>query len=196
MKVYFHYASDNFSNSYLVGSEVTGQAVIVDPSVMNETLLEHIEKNGFSLEAVLVTHRHASHSSALKTICKIYNPRIYAAETEIDGIKTKSITGDGSFQEAGFNISYMSVTGHSPDSLLFKIENAVFTGDSIFAGRLSQSPNTLALKNLIENLSGKLLNQDKNIILMPGHGPPSTIGAELRCNADLLFQQARQSSQN
>ena len=188
MKVYFHYSSDSFSNSYLIGNEATGQAVIVDPSVMNETLLDHIEKNKFSLEAVLVTHRHSSHSSALKTICKIYEPRIYAAEIEIDGIRTRAVTGDGTFQEAGFDISYMSVTGHSPDSLLFRIENVVFTGDSIFAGRLGQTSNTFALKNLVKNLSAKLLNQDKSVILMPGHGPPSTIGAELRFNVDLLQQ--------
>ena len=195
MKVYFHFASGNFSNCYLVGNEKTGQAVIVDPSIMNETLLGNIEKNGFSLEAVLVTHSHEGHFSALKTICKIYSPRIYAAEMEIDGIKTKPVMGDGSFQEAGFDISYMSVTGHSPDSLLFKIENIVFTGDSILAGRLGHSPNMLALKNLVKNLGDKLLSQDKSIILMPGHGPPSTIEAELRYNADLL-EQGFQSSQN
>ena len=185
MKIYFHYASKSFSNSYLVGNELTGQAVIVDPSVMNETMLYHIEKNRFSLEAILVTHRHTAHSQALKTICKIYAPRIYAAETEIEGIRAISLAGDGSFQEAGFNIAYMSVPGHTPDSLFFKIENVVFTGDTILAGRLGPSPNTLALKNLIKNVKDKLLNQNENIVLMPGHGPPSTIGAELRFNADL-----------
>ena len=186
MKIYFHYAAHSFSNSYLAGNEVTGQAVLIDPSVMNETLLEHIEKNRFSLEAVLVTHRHAGHSSALKTICKIYEPRIYAAETEIEGVEAISLAGDGSFQEAGFNIAYMSVPGHSPDSLFFRIENVVFTGDTILAGRLGPSPNKLALKNLLKNVTDKLLNQNENIVLMPGHGPPSTIGAELRFNVDLL----------
>ena len=185
MKIYFHYASNSFSNTYLVGNEVTGQAVIVDPSVMNETILYHIEDNRFSLEAVLVTHRHAGHTSALKTICKIYAPRVYAAETEIEGIRAISLAGDGSFQEAGFNIAYMSMPGHSPDSLFFRIENVVFTGDTILAGRLGPSPNTLALKNIIKNVKNKLLNQDRNIVLMPGHGPPTTIGAELLFNVDL-----------
>ena len=186
MKIYFHYASNSFSNSYLAGNEVTGQAVLIDPSVMNVTLLDHIEKNRFSLEAVLVTHRHAGHTQALKTICKIYEPRVYAAETEIEGIEAISLAGDGSFQEAGFNIAYMSVSGHTPDSLFFRIENVVFTGDTILAGRLGPFSNKLALKNLIKNVSDKLLSQDGNIVLMPGHGPPSTIGAELRFNVDLL----------
>lgn len=188
MKIYFHYSSDNFANCYLVGNEITGQAVLVDPSVIDANLLDHIEKNKFSMEAVLITHGHKSHSQALPTILKICNPRVYAAETEISGTETKNVTGDGSFQEAGFNISYMSIPGHSPDSLLFKIGNVVFTGDSIFAGRLGHAANRYGLKSLITNLNAKLLNQNEKIILMPGHGPPSTIGAELRYNTDILLQ--------
>ncbi len=188
MKLYFHYASDNFSNCYLVGNELTGQAVLIDPSVIDDKLLEHIEKNKFSLEAVLITHGHKSHSQALPTILKIYNPRIYAAETEIKGAKTKSLIGDGCFQEAGFNISYMSVPGHSPDSVLYKIEQVVFTGDSIFAGRLGSTGNSYGMKNLIMNINNKLLNQNEDLIIMPGHGPPSTVGAELRYNTDILLQ--------
>ncbi len=187
MKIYFHYVSNNFSNSYLVGNEKTRQAIIVDPSVMDKTLLDHIEKNKFSLEAILITHRHESHLSALKTICKIYSPSIYAAETEIKGIKTKEVVGSGFFQEAGFDIFYLSVPGHSPDSLIFKIENIAFTGDSILAGAIGDCPNMHGRQHLIKNLNEKLLNQDESIILMPGHGPPSTIGAELRCNMDLLL---------
>lgn len=188
MKIYFHYSSDNFSNCYLVGNELTGQAVLIDPSVIDDTLLEHIEKNKFSLEAVLITHGHKTHSQALPTILKIYSPRVYAAETEIRGAKTKSLVGDGCFQEAGFTISYMAVPGHSPDSVLFKIEHVFFSGDSIFAGRLGATSNGYGLKNLVTNLNNKLLNQNEDAVIMPGHGPPTTVGAELRYNTDILLQ--------
>ena len=45
MKIYFHYSVEGFSNGYLVGNEKTREAVMIDPGLMNQELLSHIEKN-------------------------------------------------------------------------------------------------------------------------------------------------------
>lgn len=185
MKIYYHYSLEGFSNGYLIGNDDTKQAIIIDPGVMNKEILIQIEKNAYSLEAVLVTHNHKSHHNGLKTLLKIYNPRVYAADAELKGKKTEMLQGDGNFTEAGFTIRYYAVPGHSPDSLMYKIDHVLFTGDSLSAGLIGTTNNVYGQRNLLTNLKTKLAQLSDTIIVMPGHGPPSTIGAERLFNDEL-----------
>jgi glyoxylase-like metal-dependent hydrolase (beta-lactamase superfamily II) len=186
MKIYYHFALEGFSNGYLLGNEKTGEAIIVDPGVMNRELLDHIEKNHFRIDAVLVTHSHESHHRGLQTLLRIYNPRVYAADAELNGKTTILLHGDGSFAAAGYAVRYFAVPGHSPDSLMFQVENILFTGDSLSAGRLGTTNNSYGTRNLKMHLKNKMLSQNDDIVILPGHGPPSTIGAERMFNFELL----------
>ncbi|HOC29518.1 MAG TPA: MBL fold metallo-hydrolase [Treponemataceae bacterium] len=185
MKIYYHFSREGFSNGYLVGNEKTGKAIVIDPGVMNRELLAHIEQNRYQLEAVLVTHNHASHHNGLKTLLKIYSPKVYAADAELNGRKTTMLQGDGSFSAAGFTVRYFSVPGHSPDSLMFQIEQVLFTGDALSAGRLGETNNVYGKRNLLTHLKNKLMTLSDDLILLPGHGPPTTIGAERMYNCEL-----------
>jgi Zn-dependent hydrolases, including glyoxylases len=186
MKVYFHYSLEGFSNGYLVGNEKTGEAVIIDPGTMNRELLAHIENNHFMIDAVLVTHNHKSHHRGLETLLKIYSPRVYAADSELNGQKTVLLQGDGTFAAAGFAVRYFAAPGHSPDSLMYQIENVLFTGDALSSGRLGETNNVYGKRNLVTHLKNKLLSQNDDIVIMPGHGPPSTVGAERLFNCELM----------
>ncbi|HNY16313.1 MAG TPA: MBL fold metallo-hydrolase [Treponemataceae bacterium] len=186
MKAYFHYSPDGFSNGYLVGNETTGEAIIVDPGVMDREVLEHIEKNRFKLVAVLVTHNHETHHKGLQTLLSIYDPKVYAADAELNGKKTVLLQGDGTFAAAGFAVRYYATPGHSPDSVMFQIENLLFTGDALSAGRIGVTNNVYGKRNLLINLKNKLLSQDDATIVMPGHGPPSTVGVERLFNFELM----------
>lgn len=186
MKVYFHYSIEGFSNGYLLGNEKTGEALIVDPGVMDKELLAHIERSRFKLEAILITHNHESHHLGLQTLLKIYAPKVYAADAELSGKKTVLLQGDGTFVAAGFAVRYFAVPGHSPDSLMYQVEHVLFTGDSISAGRLGTTNNVYGKRNLLTHLSNKLLSQHDDIILLPGHGPPSTVKAERFFNKELM----------
>ena len=186
MKIYYYYSLEGFSNGYMVGNEQTGEAIIVDPGLMNKELLAHIEKNHFRIDAVLVTHNHESHHRGLRTLLRIYNPKVYAADAELSGKRTILLQGDGTFAAAGFAVRYYATPGHSPDSLMYQIEQVLFTGDSLSAGRLGGTNNMYGTRNLQTHLKNKLLSQNDATIIMPGHGPPSTVGAERLFNFELL----------
>ncbi|HHU37394.1 MAG TPA: MBL fold metallo-hydrolase [Treponema sp.] len=186
MKIYFHYSVEGFSNGYLVGNEKTREAVMIDPGLMNQELLSHIEKNKYHLTSVLITHNHESHHSGLETLLRVFNPKVYAADAELKGIKTMILQGDGTFLAAGFPIRYFATPGHSPDSLMYQIKNVIFPGDALSAGRLGTTNNIYGRRNLVAHLRNKLLTQNDDIIVMPGHGPPSTIGAERLFNYELM----------
>lgn len=178
MKVYFHLNLGGFSNCYIIINEVTRQAIIIDPGKITHEIIEHIEGGGFELTGVLITHNHGSHTKGLKTLRKIYTPQIYAADWEVAGDDTNVLKGDGVIKIAGLSVAYMALPGHTADSMVFKIGRILFTGDSISAGLIGSTTSKFSERTLITNIKNKILSQQDDTILMPGHGPPTTVAAE------------------
>ena len=185
MKVYFHLNLEGFSNCYLVVNEKTNEAVIIDPGKVTEGLIAQIESKPYHLVGILITHNHGSHVHGLKTLQKIYSPKVLAADSEVAGSDTKVITGDGKVRLGGLLVHYMSIPGHTSDSVLYKIGNVLFTGDVISAGEIGDTASSYSQFVLKTNIKEKIFSQNEDIILMPGHGPPTTIGAAKKFNVDL-----------
>jgi glyoxylase-like metal-dependent hydrolase (beta-lactamase superfamily II) len=61
----------------------------------------------------------------------------------------------------------------------------IFTGDAITAGLIGKTYSSYNKRLLISTIKEKILSLDENCILLPGHGPPTTIGAEKKINTDL-----------
>ena len=186
MKIYFHLNIGGFSNTYIIANEKTNQAIIIDPGKLTEEIIKKIEENNLKLEAILITHNHGSHIHGLKTLLKIYTPEIYGADLEIAGNKSSVITGDGTLKIAGLLVKYMNLPGHSSDSMVYQIGNAIFTGDTISAGKLGSTNSSYSKHLLKRNVEDKILSQQENTILFPGHGPPTTIAAEINFNNDII----------
>ncbi|MBP5569100.1 MAG: MBL fold metallo-hydrolase [Treponema sp.] len=177
MKVYFYLNYQGFSNCYLVVNEEAKEAVIIDPGEISEQLISQIEENNLKLSAVLITHNHGSHVDGIKTLQKIYSPKIYAADWEVAGSETNVITGDGKIRIAKMVIHYMAAPGHTADSVIWKIGNILFTGDVLFAGSIGSTNSSYSEFILKSNIEEKIFSQQDGLIVMPGHGPPTTLGA-------------------
>lgn len=186
MKVYFHFNIDGFSNCYVVTNEKTMEALIIDPGKITKEILEQIESGPYELVAVLITHKHKSHIRGLSTLKKIYTPKIYAADFDIAESEETILNGDGVIYVAGLPVRHLALPGHSADSMAYKIGHMIFTGDTLFAGMISDTSSTYARRTLISNLKAKIMSQQDHIILMPGHGPPSTLAAEKNFNDAFL----------
>ncbi len=178
MKVYFHLNLEGFSNCYVIVNENTREAIIIDPGYITQEIISHIENGGYKLTGVLITHNHGSHVQGLVTLRKIYEPVVYAADWEVAGSETVLLKGDGSIQVAGLTVEYMSLPGHTADSMIYKIGQVIFTGDVLSAGMMGSTNSKFSEQILISNIKAKILSQQEDTVLMPGHGPPSTVGAE------------------
>lgn len=184
MKIYFHLNLESFSNCYFVVNELAKQALIIDPGKINEQIIKQVEEGDLTLVAALITHNHASHTNGLKTLKKIYDIDVYAADAELAEQPSHVLKGDGTLSLAGMNVSFYSVPGHSADSIVFKIGNVLFTGDTLEAGIIGTTNNNYAKKTLVSGIRTKLYAQQDDTIVMPGHGPMSSIGAERMFNID------------
>jgi len=116
---------------------------------------------------------------------KIYSPKIYAADWEIAGNDTSVITGDGKITAAKMIVHYMSVPGHTSDSVVYGIGNVLFTGDVLFAGSMGSTNSSYSEFILRSTIEDKIFSQQEATILMPGHGPPTTLLAAKTFNIDL-----------
>ena len=154
MKVYFHLCIDGFTNSYVIVNDdpAVMEAIIVDPGQISNDIIRQIEDGGYKLVAVLITHNHAHHINGLRTLTKIYNPTVYAADSETYGMNSSILNGDGMTRIANLNVEFFSIPGHSPDSMVYKIGDVLFTGDTIIPGETGSTSSQYSKKLLCSKI--------------------------------------------
>jgi glyoxylase-like metal-dependent hydrolase (beta-lactamase superfamily II) len=222
MKLYFHYCSFGFSNSYILGTDFSGdetgtdtagkpttretslaeaplsktpprEAVIIDPGNMDEQMLDFLESNEYTLKGVLITHDHINHVHGLRTLERIYKTDIYAINHIILDQRT-NLVKDGDVINAGsFSINVISVPGHSSDSAVFMADHLLFTGDALTAGLVGRTSSTYGAAIQMNALRSRILSLPGNYMVLPGHGPPSTLEAEREFNAGIDQYNRRQT---
>jgi len=190
MKLFFQYCSFGFSNCYILGEDDTGNrqpaAIIVDPGSIENVTLESIENNNFDLKAVLITHDHFSHVRGLQTLKRIYNAEVFAVNHSITNHKTNMVKDGDKLQIAGFSIEVISIPGHSSDSVVYRTGNLLFTGDVLTAGLVGSTASAYGSATQMNKLRSRLLSLPGDYVVLPGHGPPSTMEAERRFNMDII----------
>jgi len=191
MKLFFHYCSYGFSNCYILGMEDTGRknknaAVIVDPGSVENATLETLENNNFDLKAVLITHDHLSHVHGVRTLMRIYNTQMFAVNHSIMEHKAIMVKDGNRITIGDFSVEVISIPGHSSDSVVYKINNLLFTGDVLTAGLVGSTASAYGAATQMDKLRSRLLSLPGDYIVLPGHGPPSTLEAERKFNADIL----------
>ncbi|MCL2472979.1 MAG: MBL fold metallo-hydrolase [Treponema sp.] len=210
MKLFFHYCSIGFSNSYVIGTDLSAdtrepsvlspeyeppvrEAVIIDPGNMDLDILNLVENNNYKLRAVLITHDHLNHVQGLKTIMRIYDTEVFAVNPVVSEHHT-TLVRDGDIITIGpFRTEVISIPGHSADSAVYKIDRLLFTGDALSAGLIGTTASSYAAATQVTALRSKLLSLPGDYTILPGHGPPSTLEAERRFNLGLNSFESQKS---
>ena len=186
MKIFFHFAVIGFSNTYLIGGDHGGDAILIDPGYMDIELLKLIEDNDYYVRHILFTHRHNSHTHGAKTLLKIYDADIYANSPYILDLPVKIIQDGHRFTLCGIDIEAVLVPGHSADSLVYIIDHAMFTGDVLMAGRIGSTDSALSKSLLQRSIKEKIMPKVDSMLIFPGHGTPTTLDIERQINLDLI----------
>jgi glyoxylase-like metal-dependent hydrolase (beta-lactamase superfamily II) len=186
MKLFTHFSMMEYSNTYLIGPEDGGEAILIDPGHIDMELIERIEQNGFSVAHVLITHRHPAHHQGLGTLTKIYRPCIHAGSPTLFDEHVTMIEDNERMTLAGFTVDAIQVPGHTIDSFAFHIGNALFTGDILYAGRIGSTNGVLEKALLLKGIKKRLLTLDERTVVFPGHGTITTIKIEKMFNRDLI----------
>ena len=186
MRIYQHFSVVGFCNTYLIGSKAGSDAILIDPGHVDTELIHLIESNEFKLKYVLLTHRHKAHTAGLGTLTKIYNPTIYASSFASYEYPVKALSDHQVLNLCDLEIEVIHVPGHSLDSLVYKIDHALFTGDTLMCGRVGSTEGYREQALLLQSIWKRLMTLDENILLFPGHGTASKLRIERMFNHQLL----------
>ena len=159
--------------TYLVQYLSSSSAVIIDPVEKQVNFyLDFINKERLNLRATLDTHIHSDHISGSNKLASMLKDCKYFMG---NSIIAKKITNNIVFEEkvlsiGNINIQAIYTPGHTIDSYCFLLENFLFSGDTILingTGRTDlENGNS---KSLYQSIYEKILNLDKNIVILPGH---------------------------
>jgi len=188
MRCFINFSLTGFSNCYLIGHDDGGDAIVIDPGEMNIKLLNLIEDNNFYIKHILITHNHKPHTGGIRTLLKIYDAEIYSSSEKILGYPSNIISPDSSLNLSGIEVKVMEFSGHTKDSLVYKIEKMLFTGDTLGAGSIGEEENKETIALVSKSISEGIKELDDSILVFPSHGPPSTVKAEKDFNPELFLQ--------
>jgi glyoxylase-like metal-dependent hydrolase (beta-lactamase superfamily II) len=182
-----HYCTYGFSNCYILGTDLYGNvscrdAIVIDPGCIEEPMLQFIEKHEYTLRGVLITHDHLNHVHGLRTLKRIYDIDIYARNPVVQDHKTCLVKDGDELNLGSISVEVIAVPGHSSDSAIYKIGHTLFTGDSLSAGLVGSTSNSYGSVIQMNALLSKVLSMPGNYVILPGHGPPSTMDTERRFN--------------
>ena len=178
-------AKTGFANTYVVGPDSGTKAALIDPGHFPAGLLNRIERAGMEVAAVLLTHGHGAHSGGLDTVLSVYRAQVYAhAATRIRRPYRRVRHGDEVIVGTR-RFEVIEVPGHAPDCLAFRTGDLLFTGDALLAGAAGNTPSAGDHATLTAALRERILRLPGRLTILPGHGPPTTVGVERAFNPAL-----------
>lgn len=192
--------------SYLAWLSGRTEAIVIDPGFDAESILETLSREGLRLVGILNTHGHVDHIAGNAAMKRAFPgaPLVIGrnevrlledADANLSAPFGMPITSppadrllaDGErFEIAGFTFEVREIPGHSPGSVVFVCDQFdppfVFGGDVLFAGSVGRTDLGGNTGQLLSGIRAKLFNLPDAALVLPGHGPATTVGAEKRSN--------------
>jgi len=180
--------SDGFlTNTYLVGDEPGGSAVLIDAGGPMAPLFDAIERDNLTLTHVLLTHHHHDHVLALDEVLTRFPDvpvLIHANERELVPQATGTMAPDEPIVSGSLTIEPIHTPGHTSGMLSLLVDGHVFTGDTLFKGSVGgvRGPDHTSYADIKDSIMERLLKLPPETVVHPGHTDPTTVGDELESN--------------
>ena len=177
------------SNTYVVGDELGGHAVLIDAGGPVAPLLEVLGRGQLTLTHVLLTHHHHDHVAELDAVLERHPGTpvlIHALERAEVPAATGTMEPGVMIETGALSIEPLHTPGHTAGMLSLLINGTdVFTGDTLFKGSVGgvRAPGHTTYADLRSSIMDKLLKLPAHTRIHPGHTDPTTVGEELEHNA-------------
>ncbi|MFH1502823.1 MAG: MBL fold metallo-hydrolase [Candidatus Eisenbacteria bacterium] len=200
------------ANCYILTDEGTREAAIVDPGTGDpeevQAIADEVKRLGLTLKYILNTHGHPDHMWGNDVLKDALGGKVLIHE--LDGFKLtdpdrnastlfgysvrvrpadRLLRDDEVLELGSVALTVLHTPGHSAGGVAFLGDGYVLTGDTLFAGSIGRSDlpcsseeSTIAYEVLLESIRTRLFSLPDETVVLPGHGPVTTIGVERRTN--------------
>ncbi len=182
---------DYMTNCYILRQADSSKCCVIDPGYHAEVILGYLEQNGLTAEVILLTHGHFDHVGAVKDLAAELDCDVYISDRELslppmitNGklYYTHTYDAGSELKLAGLTIRVIPTPGHTPGSVCLLTEDALFSGDTLFAGSCGRTDLPGGSQPDIAASLKKLAALPGNYRVFPGHGSDTTLDAERKVN--------------
>jgi hydroxyacylglutathione hydrolase len=191
-------------NCSVIGDETSREAIVIDPGDDIEDVLALVRKHRLQVKQIVITHAHIDHvGGAMKLRAAtgapiLLNQNDYALLKMLDvqaawiGVATpgkveidQNLCDADTVKAGSFSAQVLHTPGHSEGSvcLYFSAEKKLIAGDTLFAGSIGRTdlPGG-SYEKILRSLHQRVLALPDETVVVPGHGPLTTIGEERENN--------------
>lgn len=192
------------ANSYVIYDEDTKDAVVFDPGSSRDPRIEQfLDENDLNLDKIILTHGHYDHIDGVEKLKEKTGAKVYIPEGDKDFLTKPSLNlsamigmpdlilepadvivkeGDTIELTPGNEVTVIETPGHTPGSASFIGDGFVIVGDVLFQGSIGRTDFPGSSYSDMINSLDKLLQLDDDVVVLSGHGNPTTIGQERKYN--------------
>ncbi len=211
-------------NTYLLGDSDAGRALVVDPGGAANAIVGLLDRRGLQLQAILATHAHIDHVAGAEELRRRSGARLRmhpAAQASLATLPAQamwfglepievpvvdeSLRPGEEVQIGGLRLTVRDTPGHAPGHVTLVSEplplgdRAVIValcGDVLFQGSIGRTDLPGGdYEQLMHSIEREILTLPDEALILPGHGPASTVGQERHGNPFLVEWLVRKGRQ-
>lgn len=185
-------------NPYLLVGPSGREAILVDPGLESEPILDRAAERGVSITLILNTHAHLDHVACNRFFHEATGapiaihpddlPLLEGVERQgaMFGVRVPSspapsiLLAEGEpVRLEGVELEVLHTPGHSPGGVCLRFGGEMLVGDTLFRGSVGRTDLPGGdTGTLVRSIRGKLFSLPDEVVCWPGHGPETTIGEE------------------
>ncbi len=190
------------TNCYILYNAVGGEAYVVDPGDEAERILHTLVELAVQVKGVILTHVHFDHILAVKAVCRETGALLlvgagdkpalidthrslfdYFGRQNAFYLQADRLLQEGDTLPLGDeNLTVLETPGHTPGCICLDDGHILISGDTLFAQSVGRTDFPGGHGPTLMRSLARLMALEGDRTVYPGHGAPTTLGVERRCN--------------
>lgn len=190
------------NNVYLLVDPARREAIVVDPGLECEDILETCEREALRVTHLVNTHGHVDHTAGnalfrRRTGAPLLSPsadlplieaipqqaRLFGLRADPSPVPDRFLEDGDTISFGGETIRVLHTPGHTPGGICLHWGSTLLAGDTLFQGSIGRTDLWGGdYETLITSIRTRLLVLPDETDVYPGHGPATTIGRERESN--------------